>query len=86
MRLSFKRLVMVFVVIVGIGVALPFGCVGNRQFNVAPGDYLRVGATRGGTPFAVAVIEFDDHREVLALHDLWELIFDVDMETVPDLA
>ena len=48
--LSVKRLLLAFLVFVAIGVALPFGCVGNRQFNTAPEDYLRVRTTGGGLP------------------------------------
>jgi hypothetical protein len=44
-------------------VALPFGCVGNRMFNPKPEDYLRVSRTDRGLPWAVAVVEFDDHGE-----------------------
>jgi hypothetical protein len=62
-RLSFARLLVIFLVFVAIGVALPFGCVGNRQFNIAPEDYLRVARTPGGLPYAVAVVEFDDQGE-----------------------
>ena len=66
-RVSLKRLLLVFLAFVAIGVALPFGCVGNRQFNTAPDDYLRVRTTEGGLPYAVAVVEFDDQGEP------WEL-------------
>ena len=62
-RVSFRRLLLAFLVFVAIGVALPFGCVGNRQFNTAPEDYLRVRTTGGGLPYAVAVVEFDDQGE-----------------------
>ncbi len=62
-RFSFKRVLFVFLVFVAIGVALPFGCVGNRQFNTAPEDYLRTFQSDGGLPYAVAVVEFDDQGE-----------------------
>ncbi|MEX1311801.1 MAG: hypothetical protein AB1Z65_15350 [Candidatus Sulfomarinibacteraceae bacterium] len=62
-RVPLKRLLLVFLAFVAIGVALPFGCVGNRQFNTAPDDYLRVRTTEGGLPYAVAVVEFDDQGE-----------------------
>jgi hypothetical protein len=60
---SLKRLLLVVLGFVAVGVALPFGCVGNRQFNVTPEDYLRMDATESGLPFAVAVVEFDDQGE-----------------------
>ncbi|MEE4273683.1 MAG: hypothetical protein V2I67_18555 [Thermoanaerobaculales bacterium] len=60
---SFKRLLIGFAVVVAIGVALPFGCVGNRQFNTEKDDYLRIHRTDGGVPYAVAVVEFDDQGE-----------------------
>jgi hypothetical protein len=63
LRISFKKILLVFGVVVAIGVALPFGCVGNRQFNVEPTDYLRIHQTDDGLPFAVAVVEFDDQGE-----------------------
>jgi len=62
-RFSFKKLLVVFGVFVAVGVALPFGCVGNREFNSAPEDYLRTFTTDGGLPYAVAVVEFDDQGE-----------------------
>jgi hypothetical protein len=66
-NLSVRKILVAFGVVVAIGVALPFGCVGNRQFNTAPGDYLRIHRTDGGLPYAVAVVEFDDQGE------LWDL-------------
>ena len=62
-RISFVRVLVGLGVVVAIGVTLPFGCVGNREFNTAPEDYLRVGRTPGGLPYAVSVIEFDDQGE-----------------------
>ncbi len=62
-RFSFERVLVVFAVFVAIGVALPFGCVGNREFNTAPEDYLRVARTPGGLTYAVSVVEFDDQGE-----------------------
>ena len=62
-RFSFKRVLLIIVIFVAIGVALPFGCVGNREFNTAPEDYLRTFTTDGGLPYAVAVVEFDDQGE-----------------------
>jgi len=62
-RFSFKKLLVLFGVFVAVGVTLPFGCVGNRQFNTEPEDYLRIHRTDGGVPFAVAVVEFDDQGE-----------------------
>lgn len=62
-RLSIKKLLIFFGVFVAVGVMLPFGCVGNRQFNTEPEDYLRIHRTAGGLPFAVAVVEFDDQGE-----------------------
>ena len=62
-RASLKRLLLVFLAFVAIGVALPFGCVGNRQFNTSPDGFLRVRTTEGGLPYAVAVVEFDDQGE-----------------------
>ena len=67
-RFSIKKLLVLFGVFVLIGVALPFGCVGNRQFNTAPEDYLRVSQTDDGLPYAVAVVEFDDQGEP------WDLV------------
>ncbi len=66
-RFSFKKLLIAFGVVVVIGVALPFGCVGNRQFNTDEADYLRIHRTDSGLPYAVAVVEFDDQGE------LWDL-------------
>ncbi len=59
-----------FAVVVAIGVALPFGCVGNREFNSEPEDYLRVARTPGGLPYAVSVVEFDDQGEPWNLEQL----------------
>ena len=56
-------MLVIFAVLVAVGVALPFGCVGNREFNTEPGDYLRVARTPGGLPYAVSVVEFDDQGE-----------------------
>jgi len=69
-RFSFKNLLIAFGVIVAIGVALPFGCVGNRQFNTIEADYLRIHSTDGGLPYAVAVVEFDDQGEPWDLSQL----------------
>jgi len=62
-RFSLKRVLLIFVIFVAIGVALPFGCVGNREFNSAPEDYLKTFTTESGLPYAVAVVEFDDQGE-----------------------
>jgi len=62
-RFSLKRVLLIFVIFVAIGVALPFGCVGNRMFNPESEDYLRTYTTEGGLPYAVAVVEFDDQGE-----------------------
>jgi len=70
----------VFAVVVAVGVALPFGCVGNRQFNTEPEDYLRLFRTDGGVPYAVAVVEFDDQGEP------WDLAqLDAVVELIRDL-
>ena len=63
LRSYLRRLVMAFLVALAIGVALPFGCVGNRQFNTDPADYLRRFSTEDGLPYSVAVVEFDDQGE-----------------------
>jgi hypothetical protein len=62
-KTPWTRVLLVFSVFVAIGVALPFGCVGNRQFNTDPEDYLRRHRTETGLPYAVAVVEFDDQGE-----------------------
>lgn len=67
---SVKRFLLFFAVVVAIGVALPFGCVGNRQFNTEVADYLRIHHTDGGIPYAVAVVEFDDQGEPWDLRQL----------------
>ena len=69
-----KRLAVVLALLVLIGVALPFGCVGNRQFNTAPEDYLRTFTTDQGLPYAVAVVEFDDQGEPWDLRQLEEAV------------
>ena len=69
-RFSFKKLLVLFGVFVAVGVALPFGCVGNRQFNTEEADYLRIHRTEGGLPYAVAVVEFDDQGEPWDLDQL----------------
>jgi hypothetical protein len=63
LRISPKKVLVALAVFVAIGVALPFGCVGNRQFNTEPEDYLRIRRTDTGLPYAVAVVEFDDQGE-----------------------
>ena len=63
-------MLLVFLIFVVIGVALPFGCVGNRMFNPEPEDYLRTYTTEGGLPYAVAVVEFDDQGEPWDLRQL----------------
>lgn len=60
LRVPLKRVLVLFVVLVGIGVVLPFGCVGNRMFNTERDDYLRSYETDGELPYSVAVVEFDD--------------------------
>ena len=70
MRTVLRRAAVAFVVLVGIGVALPFGCVGNRMFNADPADYLRSFETEGGVPYSVAVVEFDDQGEPWDLQQL----------------
>ncbi len=83
-RLSFARLLVIFLIFVAIGVALPFGCVGNRQFNIAPEDYLRVAQTPGGLPYAISVVEFDDQGEpwdLAQLHAVVELIRDLNTQS-----
>jgi hypothetical protein len=62
-RVRFRTVLVVFALVVAAGVALPFGCVGNRQFNTEPADYLRIHRTDGGLPYAVAVVELDDQGE-----------------------
>jgi hypothetical protein len=71
---------MVLGVVVAIGVALPFGCVGNRQFNVDPADFLRMYRTDLGLPYATAVVEFDDQGEPWDLRQL-----DAAVELIRDL-
>ena len=69
-RISFARVLVGLGVVVAIGVALPLGCVGNREFNTAPEDYLRVNRTPGGLPYVVSVVEFDDQGEPWNLEQL----------------
>ncbi len=66
----FRRLVLGFFVAVAVGVALPFGCVGNRMFNTEPGDYLRRFETGSGLQYSVGVVEFDDQGEPWDLRQL----------------
>jgi len=83
-RFSFKKLLIALGVVVVIGVALPFGCVGNRQFNTELEDYLRLYQTDGGLPYAVSVIEFDDQGEpwdLAQLDAVVELIRDLNTES-----
>lgn len=83
-RFSFKRALVIFAVIVAIGVALRFGCVGNREFNSAPEDYLRVARTPGGLSYAISVVEFDDQGEpwnLAQLDAVVELIRDLNAES-----
>jgi len=49
--------------VAAVGVALPFGCIGNRMFNTEPDEYLRRYSTPEGLPYSVAVVEFDDQGQ-----------------------
>ena len=69
-RTGLRRILWVLAVMVAVGVALPFGCVGNRMFNTEPDDYLRRYSTPGGLPYSVAVVEFDDQGQPWDLRQL----------------
>jgi hypothetical protein len=58
-----KTLLLVLGVMVVVGVALPWGCVGNRMFNQTREESVRTFKTEGGVPYGVAVVEFDDQGE-----------------------
>ncbi len=69
-RTGVRRALWVLAGIVAVGVALPFGCVGNRMFNIDPDDSLRRHSTAGGLPYSVAVVEFDDQGQPWDLRQL----------------
>ncbi|MCP4895355.1 MAG: hypothetical protein GY906_00135 [bacterium] len=73
-RRVMKKLLLLFLVLVAIGVSLPYGCVGNRVFNPERESYLKTHRTEGGVPFAVAVVEFDDQGEPWDVRQLTETI------------
>ena len=74
LKITLRKVVIVAAVFIAIGVALPFGCVGNRAFNTEPADYLRIFETERGLPFAVGVVEFDDQGEPWNLQQLDALV------------
>ena len=69
-RTGLRRALWVLAGLVAVGVALPFGCVGNRMFNSEPEDYLRRYSTSDGLPYSVAVVEFDDQGQPWDLRQL----------------
>ncbi|MCU0303726.1 MAG: hypothetical protein MUC56_06690 [Thermoanaerobaculales bacterium] len=69
-RTGLRRTLWALAAVVAVGVALPFGCVGNRMFNTEPEDYLRNYSTSGGLAYSVAVVEFDDQGQPWDLRQL----------------
>ncbi|MCU0232764.1 MAG: hypothetical protein MUE90_01850 [Thermoanaerobaculales bacterium] len=69
-RAGLHRVLWVLAAVVAVGVALPFGCVGNRMFNTEAADYLRRFSTSDGLPYSVAVVEFDDQGQPWDLSQL----------------
>jgi len=74
LRVPVKKLALALGVLVAIGAALPWGCVGNRMFNPSREDSIRTFETADGVPHAVAVVEFDDQGEPWDVRQLdWAL-------------
>ena len=65
-----RRTLWALAAVVAVGVALPFGCIGNRMFNTEPDQYLRRYSTPEGLPYSVAVVEFDDQGQPWDLRQL----------------
>ena len=72
-----RRALWVLAAVLVVGVALPFGCVGNRMFNTEAGDYLRTFSTSDGLPYSVAVVEFDDQGQPWDLSQLGAAIAEI---------
>jgi hypothetical protein len=74
LRLPVKRLAIGLGVLVLIGAALPWGCVGNRMFNPTFEESVRTFETPDGVPYGVAVVEFDDQGQPWDVRQLeWAL-------------
>ena len=74
MQMRLKKLAIGIGVLVVIGAALPWGCVGNRMFNPTFEESVRAFESDSGVPYGVAVVEFDDQGEPWDVRQLeWAL-------------